>query len=155
MDNRTLIATVLVIQGLLVLVDLGEHILGTSSRPRSEPLRRRTVGLLVVVTMAFLLVQIGGLKLLPGADRVFAWAQQTFARLVTVPPTDVPLQGQRYWLLAVVTFYLAGLSDYAVHRAVSHSRWFWFTHEYHHLPNQVSVIMPGILVRPTWHLPPC
>ena len=45
-------------------------------------------------------------------------------------------------------FYVAGLWDYLVHRWFSHSRWFWFTHEYHHLPRQVTILMPGILVRP-------
>ncbi len=46
------------------------------------------------------------------------------------------------------TFYFSGLVDYVIHRWLSHSRWFWFTHEYHHIPSIVSNWMPGIVVRP-------
>jgi sterol desaturase/sphingolipid hydroxylase (fatty acid hydroxylase superfamily) len=56
-------------------------------------------------------------------------------------------------LLAVAVFYIAGFWDYWVHRVFSHSRWFWFTHEYHHLPNRVTVFMPGIFARPFAFVP--
>ena len=56
-------------------------------------------------------------------------------------------------LLGVTLFYVAGLWDYFVHRYFSHSRWFWITHEYHHLPRQVTILMPGILVRPFGFIP--
>jgi len=55
--------------------------------------------------------------------------------------------------LGIIVFYLAGFWDYVVHRGFSHSRWFWFTHEYHHLPRQVCLFMPGILGRPFAAIP--
>ena len=71
----------------------------------------------------------------------------------------VPAYGSEYlsagWLsvsltvaVLVATFYFSGLVDYVIHRWLSHSKWFWFTHEYHHIPSIVSNWMPGILVRP-------
>ncbi len=54
----------------------------------------------------------------------------------------------RLAVVAVALFHLAGLVDYAWHRCFSHHRWFWFTHESHHLPSQVFVGMPGLGVRP-------
>lgn len=71
----------------------------------------------------------------------------------------VPVFGINYlsvgWLsialttvVLVATFYFSGLVDYIIHRWFSHSRWFWFTHEYHHIPNIVSNWAPGIVVRP-------
>jgi sterol desaturase/sphingolipid hydroxylase (fatty acid hydroxylase superfamily) len=46
------------------------------------------------------------------------------------------------------TFYVSGLVDYLTHRHFSHSRMFWWSHEYHHLPQKISLYMPGILSRP-------
>jgi sterol desaturase/sphingolipid hydroxylase (fatty acid hydroxylase superfamily) len=43
---------------------------------------------------------------------------------------------------------VAGFFDYAWHRWFSHHRYFWFTHEYHHLPSEVFVGMPGLATRP-------
>jgi len=54
----------------------------------------------------------------------------------------------RLAVVAVALFHLSGLVDYAWHRCFSHHRWFWFTHESHHLPSQVFVGMPGLGVRP-------
>ena len=48
----------------------------------------------------------------------------------------------------MVLFYIAGLWDYLVHRFFSHSRRFFFTHEYHHLPSEVNLAMPGMAARP-------
>ncbi len=55
--------------------------------------------------------------------------------------------------MSVVAFFVAGFWDYLVHRCLSHSRWLWFTHEYHHLPRQIFTAMPGILVRPFAAIP--
>jgi len=52
------------------------------------------------------------------------------------------------FITLVATFYFSGLVDYVIHRWFSHSRWFWFTHEYHHIPSIVSNWMPGIVARP-------
>lgn len=50
--------------------------------------------------------------------------------------------------LFLVTFYISSLADYLVHRFISHSKPFWWTHEYHHLTKRVSLYMPGIAFRP-------
>lgn len=51
-------------------------------------------------------------------------------------------------IVLVVTYYFAGLIDYSVHRLFSHSKMFFWTHEYHHVPRVVALGMPGIAVRP-------
>lgn len=51
-------------------------------------------------------------------------------------------------MLSIVLFYASGLWDYLLHRFFGHSRRFFFVHEYHHLPSQVNVIMPGLAMRP-------
>lgn len=48
----------------------------------------------------------------------------------------------------LITFYISSIADYLVHRFMSHSKLFWWTHEYHHLTNRVSLYMPGIAFRP-------
>ncbi|MBW3540593.1 MAG: sterol desaturase family protein [Planctomycetes bacterium] len=137
---------IVAIQATLVVLDVFEHLWG-GKRRGSEAVQLRPLIFLFLVTLVFLVLQVGGLSLVPEASELFASVRGLyggyFDEVIAAPVRGVPLL-----LVGVLAFYVAGLWDYLVHRFVSHSRWLWFTHEYHHLPNQVSVVMPGILVRP-------
>lgn len=51
-------------------------------------------------------------------------------------------------LALVLSFYAGSFADYVIHRWFSHTKPFWWTHEYHHVPRVVMLAMPGIAVRP-------
>jgi sterol desaturase/sphingolipid hydroxylase (fatty acid hydroxylase superfamily) len=107
---------------------------------------------LVAVTLLFLAVQFGGGWFVPGTWDLLDFTRSIYDRsqrhsMPGAPPAVAAV------VLAVIVFYVAGFWDYIVHRGFSHSHWFWFTHEYHHLPRQVSVLMPGILARPFAFVP--
>jgi sterol desaturase/sphingolipid hydroxylase (fatty acid hydroxylase superfamily) len=139
---------------VFVAIPLGFSALDLVERRRSR--RRRgsdgppfkTLLFLFTVFAVYLALQSGGFLLIPKAESM----TEQFAALYGAGPgrleTGSPAPGILLTVLVVLLFYLAGLWDYLVHRFVSHHRWFWFTHEYHHLPSQVCVFMPGILVRP-------
>jgi sterol desaturase/sphingolipid hydroxylase (fatty acid hydroxylase superfamily) len=126
-----------------------------TSRPTAgdaEPVRAGTVAFLVAVTCLFLAVQSVGGWLTPDTLTLLALARLTFGGDEN-SSAAAPLAGWKLAAMGVILFYTAGLWDYLVHRHLSHSRWLWFTHEYHHLPRRVSVLMPGILARPFAFLP--
>ena len=108
---------------------------------------------LVLVTAVFFAIQWTGTRLVPSQAELFDRAREWTARLSLQPLADASLSGWPLLAVAAGVFYLAGLCDYATHRLFSHSRWFWFTHEYHHLPNEINVLMPGILTRPFGFIP--
>ena len=114
----------------------------------------RTIVFLFMTGGVFLSLQLLGSWIVPGADELLEGCRLLLTRAFGAQPAGEPTGWTLVWLGAVV-FYTAGFWDYVVHRAFSHSRWFWFTHEYHHLPRKVSVIMPGILVRPFAFIPGC
>ena len=112
-----------------------------------DPLRWRSLLFMVTVTGFFLLIQLTGGWLVPKPLQIMQFVQGTLIDW-TGRTGGQPVTGWMTVFLGVSLFYLAGLWDYIVHRFFGHSRQFWVTHEYHHLPNQVSTWMPGILVRP-------
>ena len=124
---------------------------GTESR-RRPAIGRRTFLFLFVVTGVFFLIQVTGSWLSPGALDIFDWVRQ---RLGDDPSHKhvALLSGPGGVVAGLLLFYIAGFWDYVVHRYFSHSRWFWATHEYHHLPRRVSIVMPGILTRPFAFVP--
>ncbi len=145
-----LLATFFGLQVLLFLLDLPRW--SDDADTEGVPARWRTLMFLLVVTGVFLCVQLTGDWLTPGALEILDGARRA-AMAVT---GDVAVEAMPAWAsvpMGVALYYLAGLWDYLVHRFFSHSRWFWMTHEYHHLPRQVSVWMPGIFARPFAFLP--
>ena len=145
---EVLLVTFFAIQTLLFALDIGDRFCSTPSRNRRDQIRFATLGLLLLVTCVFSLVQYAGMALSPNVDELFAWMRTFLANTLERPHSDRPLQGVPLVVVGVLAYYVSGLWDYSVHRFVSHSRFLWFTHEYHHLPNQVFVAMPGIFVRP-------
>ena len=148
LGNREVLMLLVVIQLWLVALDWSDSRRTRAVRFPGQRLEPLTVLFLFAVTMAFLLVQLGGMALLPGSATVLGRIQGFCLAWTGRPPGEESLAGRSLLLVGGLTFYLAGFWDYVIHRYFSHHRWFWFTHEYHHLPRQVCVLMPGILVRP-------
>lgn len=124
----------------MLALDLADRHVTRTRRYDGEPLRVRTAFFLGLVLLSYLALQYAGFALVPGA-----------ADLLTALGRSPERAAQRAaWsaLMIVPIFYLSGLWDYLVHRFVSHHRWLWFTHDYHHLPSQVFVAMPGLAARP-------
>lgn len=106
-----------------------------------------TVAFLGAVSLVFGAIQVGLTLALPKAPGILAWAQNQLLAWRGARALE-PIDWARLALIGVPTFYVSGLLDYLAHRFFNHSRWFWWTHEYHHLPRQVFVIVPGLLLRP-------
>lgn len=148
MEQGILLAAFFGIQVLLFALDMGDRFLCGAAGSGEDRLRFAAIGLLLAVTLVFSLLQYAGLTLIPKVDDMFAAMRTLFESVLSQPRDDQILQGRTLVLVAIVAYYIAGLWDYLIHRFVSHARPFWFTHEYHHLPNQVFIAMPGIFVRP-------
>jgi sterol desaturase/sphingolipid hydroxylase (fatty acid hydroxylase superfamily) len=117
------------------------------NKEKTVPLKTSSIMFLVLVALFYGVIQFGGLALIPKTEVLIEWFNRTIPSisLFNLSP-DISLLG---WLmLGIFTFYIAGFWDYATHRFLSHSRSFFFTHEYHHLPNKLFLALPGISVRP-------
>ena len=133
------------VQLVVLALDLADRHATRKDRYDGEPLQPAAFAFLLVVIVAFLGIQLGAMSLVPGMDALIEGLRARIAsgRAPAAAPTGVQLA-----LVSVALFHVAGLADYAWHRWFSHHPWFWFTHESHHLPNQVFVGMPGLGVRP-------
>ncbi len=158
MTTTLLFALFLPAQLVIFVLDGWE--LRRQGRRAASPRGQRERGpllLLGVTTVGFFLIQVTGSWLMPRPLDILDAVRAEALTWASVEPGPVghvaTLSPLAACGLGVLLFYVAGLWDYAIHRLLSHSRWFWFTHEYHHLPNQVNVWMPGILVRPFAFLP--
>jgi sterol desaturase/sphingolipid hydroxylase (fatty acid hydroxylase superfamily) len=149
---ETVIILALAVQIALVVFDLWNE-RSVQARDRDEP--RGLVGpaVLIGVTLVYLSIQILGGWLVPTGPRFFASSREQWEQWTGLPGHSQELSLVASLLLGVAVFYIAGFWDFWVHRAFSHSRCFWFTHEYHHLPNRVTVFMPGIFARPFAFVP--
>ncbi len=142
MNEAALVLVVGVIQAVFAALDGLERWQSRRSRYAGERLEARTVGFLTATLLVYLAIQVGLIRLAPTADALLGFAGGLF------PAGGRELGAAGVALVALVAFYGGGLCDYLVHRFFNHSRWFWWTHEYHHLPTQVFVVMPGLAVRP-------
>jgi sterol desaturase/sphingolipid hydroxylase (fatty acid hydroxylase superfamily) len=129
------------------LLDLAER-WRTRRRQRHAGPPLETLLFLLVVFVIYSAFQYGAFALVPRLDALMEGAGQLLGGSAGRPSAGQAVDG--FWLavLVVLLFYGGGLWDYLLHRFVSHSRWLWFTHEYHHLPSQVFVLLPGIAARP-------
>jgi sterol desaturase/sphingolipid hydroxylase (fatty acid hydroxylase superfamily) len=136
---------------VLAVLDLVERHRTRRQKGEEEPSIEALL-LLFVVFLAYSLLQYGGIALVPQLETVTKQVQGFFdlwpGHRAADHPMSAPWADVIVVLSVVLLFYLAGLWDYLLHRFVSHSRWLWFTHEYHHLPRQVFVLIPGISARP-------
>ena len=139
---------------VFLAIPLGFTILDLAERRRrcrrlgDERPPLQTFLFLLVVLLVYAALQYGGFLLIPKVESLVADVGKFFSRWLGRPLTGEPMDGLSSAALVVLLFYVGGLWDYLMHRFVSHSSWLWFTHEYHHLPSQICVFMPGILARP-------
>jgi len=133
------------VQVLFLGLDLADRHATRAARYGGERLRPASFVFLLAVIAVFLAIQLAGFALVPAVDGLVGWVRARVAHGIASAP---PPNGWRLVVVAALLFYLSGFVDYAWHRWFSHNRWFWFTHESHHLPTQVFVGMPGLGVRP-------
>lgn len=135
-------------QVLLIGLDIWERFGSPHRRYRRGKLRPRTLWFLVITLVIYGALQFAGLAAVPDVAALVRAASESVAGVFAANP-DMSSPGPFILTLAGLGgFYLLGLSDYLVHRFVSHSRLLWFTHENHHLIKDVSAFMPGIVFRP-------
>jgi len=141
-DKQTFLILLLSTQSVLVLMDLREgHRTRRESGTRIRPATLWFLGLVVLIYGA---LQFAGMSLAPTAEALLASAQEFFGRVAGSATTSMSAMAA----VGIGAFYFAGLIDYLFHRFASHSRVLWFTHENHHLTNDVALYMPGMSVRP-------
>jgi sterol desaturase/sphingolipid hydroxylase (fatty acid hydroxylase superfamily) len=146
-SDRAFLVALLAIFGTFVVLDALELQRGPWREKQGRP-SGEAFGFLGIMLVLYGLIQLGGLSLVPSTDTLMAAVRSTVARWLDRPVAADPIYGGWLVMLSVVLFYASGLWDYVLHRFFSHSRRYFFTHEYHHLPSQVNVIMPGLAMRP-------
>lgn len=119
-----------------------------SRRYGGAPVRPSTVLFLIGIVLLFLAIQVGLMSLAPKVEHMMAGVREWTYGWSGMELSRDPMPTTALVTVAAAAFYLGGLLDYVIHRLFSHSRTFWWTHEYHHLPNQVFVALPGLSVRP-------
>ncbi|MBT9558618.1 MAG: sterol desaturase family protein [Myxococcales bacterium] len=145
MNEGFLLAAIGTIQVTFASLDLVERVQSKSARHDDERVRPGTVAFLVTVTLAFVVIQGALMLLAPSAETLISGVRGILGASREAPGTLSPLA----WVaITAVAFYGGGLADYLVHRFFNHTQLFWFTHEYHHLPKEVFVALPGLAVRP-------
>lgn len=146
MSDRTFLIALLAIFGTFVVLDAIELRRG-AWRKRGRP-SGEALGFLLIMLVVYGLIQTGGLSLVPSTERMMDAVRSTLAVWLGRPVEAEPIRGIWLVMLSAVLFYVSGLWDYLLHRFFGHSRRFFFIHEYHHVPSQVNVIMPGLAMRP-------
>jgi len=146
-SDRTFLIALLAIFATFVVLDAVELRRGLW-RGKPERPSGEAFGFLLIMLALYGLIQLGGLSLVPSTDRLMVVVRSALAGWFGQPVATEPIRGVWLVLLSVVLFYASGLWDYLLHRFFGHSRRFFFVHEYHHLPSQVNVIMPGLAMRP-------
>ena len=146
MSLATFFWALLLIELTFAGVDLAERHGSRHQRYAGERLRAEGLAFLIMIGLLFTAIQYAALALAPRLDQVADALRGQFASRVIEPVEPPTVLGMT--VMAIALFYLAGFWDYLFHRYASHSRWLWFTHENHHLPNQVFVGMPGLFSRP-------
>ena len=145
MSVATFLGVAAGVQVLFLGLDLADRHATRAERYGGERLRPASLAFLLAVIAGFFAIQLAGFALLPRIDALVGRVRDVVSSGIDVAPAP---EGWRLCALGIGVFYLQGLVDYAWHRWFSHHRWFWFTHESHHLPTEIFVGMPGLGVRP-------
>lgn len=148
MSDRLFLALFLAIPVLFVVLDGVELSRARARRERTDRVGWEALAFFALVLVVYGAIQFGTAALAPSTERIMSAVRDALgARLGRTLPAGA-IQGVPLALLTLALFYVSGLWDYLLHRFFSHSRRFFFTHEYHHLPNDVNLLMPGLAVRP-------
>lgn len=147
MSDRAFLIALLGIFATFVVLD-GVDLWRGPWRAKSRRPSAEAFGFILIMLVIYGAIQAGGLSVVPSTDRLLAGIGASLARWLERPVVAEPIRGRWLVMLSLVLFYVSGLWDYLLHRFFGHSRRFFFIHEYHHLPSQVNVIMPGLAMRP-------
>ncbi len=147
MTTRAFLLLFFGIPTAFVLLD-GWELHRTRRRREAPALSPEAITFLVVVLVLYTVIQFGGYALVPSVDHLASGVRDTVAKGLGLQVSAESIRGTWLAILTVVLFYGSGLWDYLMHRFFSHSPRFFFTHEYHHLPSQVNLTMPGMAARP-------
>jgi sterol desaturase/sphingolipid hydroxylase (fatty acid hydroxylase superfamily) len=148
MDKAAYLSILLSGQLILLVLDLTERFHIRVAKPGISPLKIRSALFVCMVILVYGALQFGGLALVPNFEELVVASQSLIREWLSTTGSHATISGTAVFGFALLGFYFAGLCDYLFHRFVSHSRAAWVTHEYHHLPIDISVYMPGFCVRP-------
>ena len=148
MDKGFFLILSLGCQFAFLAADLIERRLTRDRRHGAEPLKPASLMFLIGVIFVYGVIQFGGLALIPKTEILLEAIRRHLTLPVLFPSASQTLTVFQWTLLGIAGFYIAGFWDYIVHRFMSHSQPLWFTHEYHHLPNELCLGLPGLCVRP-------
>lgn len=142
MSDAAFLTVLVGAQVVLVGLDVVDRWLPSDEARPAGSASWAAIGFLASVLAAYFAIQLSLARLLPDAAAVVA---RVGAALGGTAGEAAPMP-----LLASVIagLYAGGLVDYLVHRFVSHHERLFFTHEYHHLPREVFLLMPGLAARP-------
>lgn len=136
------------VQVVFLTLDLIDRHLTRDSRYGGDRLTAPVALFFMVVIFVYLGIQGAGFRAVPSPDWLFVGLRESVGDFFSTTLSSETITGSLFLLIVVASFYLAGFYDYLFHRFISHSKLFWFTHEYHHTPNQVFLGAPGIGARP-------
>lgn len=148
MSWTALIITMISVQVVFLTLDLIDRHITRDSRYGGDRLTLPVALFFMVVIFVYLGIQGAGFRAVPSPDWLFTGLRESVGVFFSVTLSSDIITGSSFLLIVVASFYLAGFYDYLFHRFISHSKLFWFTHEYHHTPNQVFLGAPGIGARP-------
>ena len=148
MSDRLFLALFLAIPVLFVVLDCVELCRARARRERADRAGWQALGFVALVLVVYGAIQFGASALVPSGARIIAGVREALGTQVGRPLPAGTIRGVPLALLTLAIFYVSGLWDYVFHRFFSHSRRFFFTHEYHHVPGEVNLLMPGLAVRP-------
>lgn len=147
MTKETFLIATVSMSAILLVLDLLNKYFGHAPK-RSEDFKLRSVFFLIFIILVYGIIQYVGLLLVPPSGYLVDSIRSILPSLALVQHDTQTLSLFGWIILGLVTFYISGFWDYAVHRFLSHHRKLFFTHEYHHLPNELFLALPGLSVRP-------
>lgn len=148
MSDRSFLTLFLAIPVLFVVLDGLELSRARARREHADRVGWEALLFFALVLVVYGAIQFGAAALAPSTERIMSAVRDAASARLGRPLPAGAIQGVPLALLTLTLFYVSGLWDYLLHRFFSHSRRFFFTHEYHHLPNDVNLLMPGLAVRP-------
>ncbi len=146
MTKEIFLITTIISQFILLSFDLLDKYFSNKNTKRNEKFKLRSMLFLVFVIIVYGIIQYFGLWLIPTTERLISYSQE-FTTIFSSSTQHV-ISNFGLFILGALIFYISGFWDYIIHRFMSHSRALFFTHEYHHLPNELFLALPGISVRP-------
>lgn len=146
MAENTFLLIIILTQACFLIIDFISVYRSPDNSPNpAEKIRFESILFLILVALIYGGIQFGTLALLPKTEILLDWTKGFLPNVAQIE-RNVPLI---IWVMVgILVFYIASFWDYVAHRYLSHHKKLFFTHEYHHLPNKMFLVLPGLSVRP-------